>query len=69
MAAKRKPIEAKTAAGLGVDTASVGAAGAQEHVSAVTKVTEEKQGVKVTDDGTGDSVDAIIDFLKKIQVA
>lgn len=69
MAAKRKPIEAKTAAGLGVDAASVGAVGAQEHVSAVTKVTEEKQGVKVTDDGTGDSVDAIIDFLKKIQVA
>lgn len=69
MAAKRKPIEAKTAADLGVDASSVGAAGAQEHVSAVTKVSEEKQGVKVTDDGTGDSVDAIVDFLKKIQVA
>ena len=69
MAAKRKPIEAKTVADLGIDPASVGAAGALEQVAAIAKVTEEKQGVKITDDGSGDSVDAIVDFLKKIQVA
>lgn len=69
MAAKRKPIEGKTVADLGVDPASVGAAGALEQVANIAKVSEEKQGVKVTDDGSGDSVDAIVDFLKKIQVA
>lgn len=69
MQAKRKPIDARDAATLGLDAASVGEAGAKERVLSVESVKQEKQGVRVTDDGTGDSVDQIVDFLKKIQIA
>lgn len=69
MQAKRKPIDAKDAAGLGFEGDQVGEAGAKERILAVEQVREEKQGVRITDDGTGDSVDQIVQFLKKIQVA
>jgi electron transfer flavoprotein beta subunit len=67
MQAKKKPIEVKDAASLGV-AGEVGQAGAKERVLSIEQVKEEKQGVKITDDG-GDSVDQIVDFLKKIQIA
>lgn len=69
MAAKRKPIDARDAASLGLDAASTGEAGARERVLAIDEVREEKQGQKITDDGSGDTVDQIVEFLKKIQVA
>jgi len=67
MQAKKKPIDVKDAAALGV-AGAVGQAGAKERVLAIEQVKQEKQGVKITDDG-GDSVDQIIDFLKKLQIA
>ncbi len=67
MAAKRKPVDKKDAASLGVDAGSVGEAGARERVLEIAAVRREKQTQKITDDG-GDSVDAIVAFLKKIQV-
>jgi electron transfer flavoprotein beta subunit len=69
MAAKRKPIETKDVAALGLGSVGVGEAGAREQVLTVEEVREEKHGQKITDDGTGDSVDQIIEFLKRIQVA
>jgi electron transfer flavoprotein beta subunit len=69
MAAKRKPIDVKDVAALGLAGGEVGEAGAREQVLTMEQVREEKQGVKITDDGSGDSVDQIIEFLKKIQIA
>jgi electron transfer flavoprotein beta subunit len=68
MQAKKKPIDAKTIGDLGLDPTTVGAAGAKERVVSVELLREEKQGEKITDDG-GDSVEQIVAFLKKIQVA
>jgi electron transfer flavoprotein beta subunit len=67
MQAKRKTIDQRDVAALGVNAGEVGEEGAKEQVLAVELVREEKQGVKITDDG-GDSVDQIIDFLKKVQL-
>lgn len=67
MQAKKKQIDVKDAAALGV-AGEVGQAGAKERVLTIEQVKEEKQGIKITDDG-GDSVDQIIEFLKKIQIA
>lgn len=69
MAAKRKPIDVKDASALGLDASAIGEPGARERVLAIDEVREEKQGQKITDDGTGDTVDQIVEFLKKIQVA
>jgi electron transfer flavoprotein beta subunit len=69
MAAKRKPIDVQDAAALGLDMGSIGESGARERVLAINEVREEKQGQKITDDGSGDTVDEIVEFLKKIQVA
>lgn len=68
MAAKRKPIDERDLAALGLEAGTVGAAGAAERVLAVEEVREEKQGQMVTDDGAGSSVDAIVAFLERIQV-
>lgn len=68
MQAKKKQIDARSAADLGLDPATVGEAGAKERVLSVELLREEKQGQKITDDG-GDSVEQIVAFLKKIQVA
>jgi len=69
MAAKRKPIDTRNVESLDISTEAVGEAGAKERVLRVEEVREEKRGVKITDDGSGDSVDAIVDFLKRIQLA
>ena len=68
MAAKRKPIDERDLASLGLEARAVGAAGAAERVLALEEVREEKQGQMVTDDGTGSSVEAIVAFLERIQV-
>lgn len=68
MAAKRKPIDQRDIAALGVEPALVGAQGARERVLAVDAVHQEKQGQIVTDDGAGSSVDEIVAFLQRIQV-
>ena len=67
MQAKRKPIEVKTVADLGLDPSSVGEAGAQEQVTDVATQTIEKEGIKIHDDG-GDSVEQLVDYLKRIEV-
>lgn len=68
MAAKRKPLDRKDAAALGLDAATVGEAGARERVLEIASAHQEKQTRKVTDDGSGDSVAEIVAFLKQIQV-
>jgi len=68
MQAKKKPVDAKDTAALGVAADSVGETGAKEEVLTVALIREEKQGVKITDEG-GDSVEQIVAYLKKIQVA
>jgi electron transfer flavoprotein beta subunit len=69
MAAKRKPIDTRSADDLGLAPADVGEAGANERVLRIDAVREEKQGVKVTDDGSGSAVEDIVEFLKRIQIA
>lgn len=69
MAAKRKPIDTRALATLGLSPDEVGESGAKERVVRVEGVREEKQGVKITDDGTGSAVDDIVEFLKRIQIA
>lgn len=69
MAAKRKPIDNQGIASLGMSAAEVGESGAKERVLSIDAVREEKQGVKITDDGTGSAVDDIVEFLKRIQIA
>lgn len=69
MAAKRKAIEQRDAASLGLSPAAIGEAGAKERVLSIEAVKEEKRGVKVTDDGTGSAVADIVEFLKRIQIA
>ena len=68
MQAKRKPIDTRDLASLGIDPATVGEAGAKERVTNLEEVREEKQGKIIEDDGSGDSVDEIVAFLKQIQV-
>ena len=68
MQAKKKPVDARDTGALGVDAGAVGESGAKEEVLTVELIREEKQGVKITDEG-GDSVDQIVAYLKKIQVA
>jgi electron transfer flavoprotein beta subunit len=68
MQAKRKPLETRDVAALGLDASSVGEAGAKEQVLAIEEVKSEKAVRIVQDDGTGSSVDEIVAFLKEIQV-
>ena len=68
MAAKRKPIDTRDAAALGFGAGEVGEAGARERVLAIDSSKQEKQGQLVVDDG-GSSVDAIVAYLQKLQIA
>ena len=69
MAAKRKPIEARTVETLGMGVSDVGESGARERVLSLDSLAQEKQGQIIEDDGSGSSVDVIVAFLQKIQVA
>uniref|UniRef100_A0A831TGG3 Electron transfer flavoprotein subunit beta/FixA family protein n=1 Tax=Thermorudis peleae TaxID=1382356 RepID=A0A831TGG3_9BACT len=68
MAAKRKPIEVRDIAELGLEQHTVGEPGARERVLEISAVRQVKQGRIVVDDGTGESVEEILAFLRSIQV-
>jgi electron transfer flavoprotein beta subunit len=68
MAAKKKPLDARDTAALGLDGGTVGEAGARERVLAIEPVSQTKQTRKITDEGDGESVTEIVAFLKQIQV-
>ncbi len=68
MAAKRKPIEVRDIAELGLEQHTVGEPGARERVLEISTVRQVKQGRIVVDDGTGESVEEILAFLRSIQV-
>ena len=53
MAAKKKPVETKTIADLGIDAAQVGLAGATSQVVEFTPRPPREAGQKVPDEGTG----------------
>ena len=53
MTAKKKPLEVKNVAALGLDAAQVGAAGAKTRVLTATVPEPRKAGVKIEDDGSG----------------
>lgn len=68
MQAKRKPVDLKSLSDLGIDPSTVGEAGAKERVLSIERDVQEKQGRVIEDDGSGDSVDQIVAYLKEIQV-
>jgi electron transfer flavoprotein beta subunit len=68
MQAKKKQVDRLDLASLGVDTASVGEAGAQERVLSIDQTHQDKEVRKIVDDGSGDSVGEIIAYLKSLQV-
>ena len=61
MGAKKKPLDAKDAASLGLDTTQVGLSGAKTRVLSARTPEPRKAGVKVEDDGSGAT--KIADFL------
>jgi len=64
MAAKKKPLEVKDLAALGVDPATVGHAGSATQVLEVTPRPPRQAGAKVEDDGSGQAgATAIADWL------
>lgn len=68
MQAKKKQVDKVDVASLGIDAGSVGESGAKERVLTIEKVHQEKQVRKITDDGTGSSVDEIVAYLKSLQL-
>jgi electron transfer flavoprotein beta subunit len=66
MAAKNKPVEQLTLADLGLDPASVGAAGARQEVTSVVAAEERQAGEIVVDDGDGH--EKIVAFLEQLKV-
>jgi electron transfer flavoprotein beta subunit len=61
LGAKRKPVDAKDAASLGLDASRIGLAGAKTKVTTARVAEARKAGVKVEDDGTGAKL--LADFL------
>jgi electron transfer flavoprotein beta subunit len=68
MQAKRKPIDSRDVDAVGLDAREVGEAGARERVLTVEKVQIQKQTRLVEDDGSGNSVDEVVAFLREVQV-
>jgi electron transfer flavoprotein beta subunit len=68
MQAKKKPIDARDLASLGIEPSEVGEAGAYERVLEMNTVQIDKQTRVVEDDGTGNSVEEIVTYLKQAQV-
>jgi electron transfer flavoprotein beta subunit len=66
MAAKSKPVEEVTAADLGLDASSVGAAGARQEIVSVEAAEERKSGEIVVDEG--DAHEKVIAYLERIKV-
>jgi electron transfer flavoprotein beta subunit len=67
MQAKRKPIDTRDIAALGIAADDAGETGARERVLSVEKVQIQKQTRMIEDDGEGSSVDEIVAFLKETQ--
>ncbi len=61
LGAKRKPVDTKDAAALGLDTSRIGLAGAKTKVTTARVAEARKAGVKVEDDGNG--AKQLVDFL------
>jgi len=61
MGAKKKPLDVKDAAALGLDTAQVGLSGSKTKVLSARTPEPRKAGVKVEDDGAG--AQKIVEFL------
>ena len=66
MAAKSKPVEAQTVAGLGLDPAQVGAAGAGQEIVAVEDAPTRDAGEIIEDDG--EAFGKIVSFLDGLKV-
>ena len=64
MAAKKKPLEQKDLAGIGLDASEVGREGSRTHVLEITPKPPKEAGRKVEDDGSGQAgAQAIADWL------
>ncbi len=68
MQAKKKPVDRIDVSSIGIDSDSVGESGAKERVLTIDQVHQEKQVRKIVDDGSGNSVDEIVAYLKSLQV-
>jgi electron transfer flavoprotein beta subunit len=66
MAAKSKPVDQLTVADLGIDAATVGAAGAGQETVEVVKAEARQAGEKIEDDGEAHL--RIIQFLEQLKV-
>jgi electron transfer flavoprotein beta subunit len=66
MAAKSKPVEEKTAADLGFDTAQVGWAGANQEIVDIAAAPARAAGEVVEDDG--ESYQKVIEYLENLKV-
>jgi electron transfer flavoprotein beta subunit len=66
MAAKSKPVEELTAADLGIDASTVGAAGARQEIVSVEAAEARKSGEIVVDEG--DAHQQVIAYLERIKV-
>jgi electron transfer flavoprotein beta subunit len=66
MAAKNKPVEQLTLADLGIDAATVGAAGARQEVVSVVAAEARQAGEIVVDEG--DAHERIVAFLEQLKV-
>ncbi len=66
MAAKKKPLETKDLAAVGVDPSLVGRAGARAEVTDISPRPPKQAGEKVEDDGSGTTgAQALVDFLAR----
>ncbi len=66
MAAKSKPVDQLTVADLGLDTGSVGSAGAGQEIVAVEEAPAREAGEIVEDDGEG--FQRVVSFLEELKV-
>ena len=66
MAAKSKPVDAVTAADLGLDASQVGWAGARQEIVNVAQAPARQAGEKFEDDGTG--AEKVVAFLEQLKV-
>jgi electron transfer flavoprotein beta subunit len=66
MAAKSKPVEERTVADLGIDAATVGAAGAGQEIISVEDAPAREAGEIVEDDGEG--FQKIVGYLENLKV-
>jgi electron transfer flavoprotein beta subunit len=66
MSAKSKPLEERTVADLGLDPASVGAAGARQQVLSVEDAEARQAGEVVVDEG--DAHERVVAFLEQLKV-